>query len=89
MARSACATPWRTWSSTWGGLVVLLIGGIALLWLNSAPADKPAQIKPVLIDETRVMKYLEAICVIGPRISGTEGMTKQQKLIEKHFTDLG
>src|SRR5262245_9044975 len=35
------------------------------------------------------MKYLETVCKIGPRISGTEGMRKQQELIEKHFTDLG
>ncbi len=35
------------------------------------------------------MGHLEAICAIGPRISGTEGMRKQQELIAKHFTDLG
>ncbi|HYT94167.1 MAG TPA: M28 family peptidase, partial [Gemmataceae bacterium] len=31
----------------------------------------------------------EAICAIGPRMSGTAGMRKQQDLIRKHFTDLG
>jgi hypothetical protein len=40
-------------------------------------------------DAKRAMGYLEAVCKIGPRISGTEGMTKQQELIEKHFKDLG
>ncbi len=40
-------------------------------------------------DAKRAMGYLEAICKIGPRISGTEGMKKQQELIEKHFSDLG
>jgi len=89
MAANTSATPWRIWGSTWAGPVVLIVGGIALLWLNSAPADKPTEIKPVTIDQDRVMKYLQAICAIGPRISGTEGMIKQQKLIEKHFTDLG
>jgi hypothetical protein len=40
-------------------------------------------------DAKRAMGYLEAICKIGPRISGSEGMKKQQELIEKHFKDLG
>jgi hypothetical protein len=76
----------------WGGLSVLLLGGLVLLWCNhgastSAAADKVPE--PIEIDEERVMKYLDAVCAIGPRISGTEGMTKQQTLIEKHFTGLG
>ncbi len=40
-------------------------------------------------DAKRAMGYLEAICKIGPRISGTDGMKKQRELIEKHFKDLG
>jgi hypothetical protein len=40
-------------------------------------------------DGKRAMGYLEAICKIGPRISDTDGMKKQQELIEKHFKDLG
>jgi hypothetical protein len=51
---------------------------------DNAPAGKP-----IVIDGKRVMGYLEAICKIGPRISGTEGMKKQQQLVEKHFKDLG
>ena len=35
------------------------------------------------------MGYLEALCKIGPRMSGTDGMKKQQELLEKHFTELG
>ena len=45
--------------------------------------------KAVPFDAKRAMGYLKAICNIGPRISGTEGMKKQQELIEKHFKDLG
>jgi glutaminyl-peptide cyclotransferase len=33
--------------------------------------------------------YLDAICKIGPRMSGTDGMKKQQELIKKHFEDKG
>jgi hypothetical protein len=40
-------------------------------------------------DAKRAMGYLEALCAIGPRISGTEGMAKQQELLKKHFEDLG
>lgn len=43
----------------------------------------------VAFDGARAMKYLKAICDIGPRMSGTEGMDKQQALIKKHFEDLG
>ena len=35
------------------------------------------------------MKYLEAICEIGPRMSATDGMAAQVKLITKHFENLG
>ena len=45
--------------------------------------------KGVAFDAKRAMGYLEDVCQIGPRISGTEGMKKQQELLEKHFKDLG
>src|SRR5438046_2171185 len=45
--------------------------------------------KPVPFDGKRAMKYLQSICDIGPRMSGTKGMAKQQELIKKHFEDLG
>ncbi len=40
-------------------------------------------------DGKRAMSYLEQICKIGPRMSGTKGMREQQALIRKHFEDLG
>lgn len=45
--------------------------------------------KPVAFDGNRAMKYLEQICAIGPRISGTKSMRKQQEIIKKHFEGLG
>jgi hypothetical protein len=51
--------------------------------------NAPSDARPVVIDGKRTMGYLEAVCKIGPRISGTEGMKKQQQLVEKHFKDLG
>jgi hypothetical protein len=46
-------------------------------------------VKGVEIDAKRAMGYLNDLCKIGPRISGTEGMKKQQELLEKHFDKLG
>jgi len=40
-------------------------------------------------DSERSLKYLKQLCDIGPRISGSEGMKKQQEILEKHFKDLG
>jgi glutaminyl-peptide cyclotransferase len=48
--------------------------------------EEPAAAK---FDGDRALKYLKQLCDIGPRISGTDGMKKQQELIEKHFKDLG
>src|SRR5579885_3900814 len=67
---------------------------------DTAPQDTPREkesdfatgrgtAQPVAFDGKRAMGYLEAVCKIGPRISGTDGMKKQQGLIEKHFKDLG
>ena len=49
-------------------------------------ADRPT---PVPFDAKRALGYLEAVCKIGPRISGSDGMKKQQELLEKHFSKLG
>ena len=43
----------------------------------------------VVFDGARTIGYLKDICKIGPRISGTDGMKKQQELLKKHFESLG
>jgi hypothetical protein len=35
------------------------------------------------------MKYLRELCDIGPRISGSDGMRKQQERVKEHFEKLG
>ncbi len=45
--------------------------------------------KPVPFDGERAMSYIKALCDLGPRMSGTPAMKKQQELIRKHFEDLG
>jgi hypothetical protein len=44
---------------------------------------------PAAFDSKRAMGYLRDLCKIGPRLSGSEGMKKQQELIQKHFENLG
>ncbi len=48
--------------------------------------DRP---EPAPFDADRAMGYLKELCKIGPRVSGSDGMKKQQELLEKHFTKLG
>lgn len=53
-------------------------------------ADRaPTEIATVPFDGKRAMGYLEDICKIGPRISGSDGMRKQQEFLQKHFENLG
>ena len=57
---------------------------------NRVPAAPAKPIpKASAFDGERAIKYLNQLCDIGPRISGSDGMKKQQKLLEKHFEDLG
>jgi hypothetical protein len=50
----------------------------AKLTLNDIPFDGAA-----------AYEYLKGLCQFGPRRSGTEAMTKQQKYLEDHFKRLG
>jgi hypothetical protein len=45
--------------------------------------------KPAAFDTARAMKYLRELCDIGPRLSGSDGMRKQQELVKAHFEKLG
>ncbi len=42
---------------------------------NRAPAD----LKEVPFDGKRALQYIRDLCDIGPRISGSDGMKKQQE----------
>ncbi len=86
-----------------GVVTVLSSGWILLRHDESATSKKNADSPPartnrdqfaadrdvVPFDGRRAMSYLEAICKIGPRISGTPGMKKQQELLQKHFESFG
>jgi hypothetical protein len=48
--------------------------------------DKAGEFK---FDGERAVGYVKQLCDIGPRISGTEGMKKQQAVLDAHFKKLG
>jgi hypothetical protein len=41
------------------------------------------------LDGMRAFRYLEQICALGPRPSGSPGMHRQQELVRRHFEQLG
>jgi hypothetical protein len=86
-----------------GGVVLVLVAAVSCAcWFQNSTqsgtaagkAKEPheesvADYDEIPFDAKRAMGYLEAICQIGPRISGTEGMKKQQELLQKHFEAVG
>lgn len=62
----------------------LLLG---MVGIASAPAQPPAAADA--FDGRRAYGYLREICSYGNRMSGSEGMKRQQELLEKHFKELG
>lgn len=62
--------------------------------LEPAPQQPPqtnfaADREMEYFDPKRALGYLEEVCQLGPRISGTPAMKKQQELLRKHFEALG
>ena len=40
-------------------------------------------------DGKAALQWIERVCALGPRVSGTEGMQKQQAMLVEHFEKLG
>jgi hypothetical protein len=62
--------------------------GLALqraCWQDPKPAGDPKD----LLTPKRAFAYLEKICAIGSRTTGTPGMRKQQEMLQSHFESLG
>ncbi len=53
---------------------------------NSFANSQPKAAMPGQLDAGRCFKYMNQICEIGGRWSGSPGMEKQQKLITDHFS---
>src|SRR6266849_10503728 len=75
---------------------VLALGGYRVFTTSSTSsevtdefAQDRAPAEAAAFDGKRAMSYLEDICKLGPRMSGTESMKKQRDLIKKHFEAQG
>jgi glutaminyl-peptide cyclotransferase len=81
--------------SKWLGLVLgsLVLAGCAgfVAWQGFASRSEPSRIvlEDIPVDGRRAYEYLLAICKIGPRPSGSQGMKAQQELLAEHFRQLG
>jgi hypothetical protein len=49
----------------------------------------PRSMPDIEFDSKRALGYLDELCKIGPRISGSEGMKKQQEYLKKYFEEQG
>jgi len=88
-----------TQSSSWtyyvlAGFCLLALVALALInngttesWQRPAPGKQKTANIP--FGGERAYRYLQEICAIGPRVSGTEGMARQQTFLKTHFEKLG
>jgi glutaminyl-peptide cyclotransferase len=87
---STSGIPWHyiALAGVVAGLVVLATWNGGPL-LGPAAAPSKLTLDDIPFDGARAYEHLQAICAIGPRVSGTEGMRKQQEYLRKHFETLG
>ena len=72
-------------------IMLLVIGGGLIAWAQFpfGRGRRQAAAMDTPLDEDRAMQYLQAICALGPRPSGSAAMVKQQKMLEDHFRKHG
>jgi hypothetical protein len=73
----------------WSGLRFMLLASVLLLTFGAIPRSADAQNVNIKWDSRRAFGYLQKICEIGPRVSGTPGMLKQRTMIIDHFRQFG
>lgn len=81
----------------WIATAVLLGGLLTVLvvsrrdWPNgdARAGTSPLELEDIPFNGARAYGYLEQLCQVGPRPSGSPGMAAQQDLLESHFTTLG
>lgn len=74
-----------------GVLLAAVCGIYGLLAGRLAPAAPGSRLRldEIPFDGAQAYDYLQQLCALGPRVSGTQGMAEQQALLERHFGDLG
>ena len=58
-------------------------------WTSQATRAGQVALSDIPFNGQRAYEYLRQLCAIGPRVSGTAGMARQQELLERHFKELG
>jgi glutaminyl-peptide cyclotransferase len=66
--------------------MLLLVGGSFEFAANGQSPSRKAK-NP--LDGLRAFRYLQQVCALGPRPSGSPAMLKQQELLKQHFEKLG
>ena len=90
-ARRSQTFPWM-----YVALAAFCVMAIVALAINNNATSESAQ-RPtakqkasnIPFNGERAFQYLKEICAIGPRVSGTEGMARQQAYLKAHFEKLG
>lgn len=77
------------WGVVLVGIAVIAVG---FVWNPFATSRDPLQatlaarsVVPAEYDPVRAFGFLEQTCAIGPRVSGTAGMVRQQEMLTKFF----
>jgi glutaminyl-peptide cyclotransferase len=76
-------------------LGIALLGGLVLMYENQGVAGNPSSpprhltLENIPFNGKRAYDYLQQICDLGPRPSGSRGMAAQQKLLIEHFQKQG
>ena len=75
-----------------GAVAVLAVCAVGYaMFANGAGGARAAPLSQASrqFDAQRAFTYLETICAIGPRPTGSTGMQRQQELLAEHFEALG
>lgn len=67
-----------------GGLIAVTVLSVIV-----TAGDSPRSGPRTVMDSKRAFDYLSQVCKLGPRISGSAAMEKQQSLIAEHFDKHG
>jgi len=76
-------------------VAVALLAGCVAVGISCSPAaqqsrnTKELTLEDIPFNGQRAYEYLKEICAIGPRVTNSAGMKKQQELLTKHFEALG
>ena len=56
---------------------------------SASGAARGPRLENIPFDGAKAYEYLKQICDLGPRVSGTPGMARQQEMLVEHFEKLG